>query len=157
VFDEEQHLFQVELSVIDLAHGTLAPRPSRRAVTDEDSRVASVIFRDIKEHVVGHTCSARAEVGSDGEPRRLVTEWIPLVEVLGVSDRGDTVFDKLRDDPSHRVLDARWLAEAPADQLVKGLQQLVLAYRDWIEAERKRVTQLPSALRTQATKHLDLC
>src|SRR5262249_7401369 len=88
-FDEEQHFFQVELAVRGGARGELAPRPSRRAQTDEDSRVAALIFRDVKEHVVGHTCSARAEFDSEGEPRRLVTEWIPLVEVLGISDRGD--------------------------------------------------------------------
>ena len=106
---------------------------------------------------MGHTCSARAELDSDGQPRRLVTEWIPLVEVPGVSDRGDAVFDKLRNDPSYRVLDAPWLAEAAADQLVKGLQQLVAAYREWIDAQRTRIPLLPTALQTQAEKHLDLC
>ncbi len=157
VFDEEQHFFQVELAIASVAHGAFAPRPSRRAETDEDSRAAALIFREVKEHVVGHTCSARTELDPDGAPRRLVTEWIPLVEVLGVSDRGDTIFDKLRDDQRHRVLDARWLAEAPEDQLVQGLQQLVLAYREWIETEGKRIKQLPSALQTQAKKHLDRC
>lgn len=157
VFDEEQHFFQVELAVTGVAHGAFAPRPSRRAETDEDSRAAALIFRDVKEHVVGHTCSARAELDPEGEPRRLVTGWIPLVEVLGVSDRGDAVFDKLREDSQYRVLDAEWLAEASDERLAEGLEQLVLAYREWIEAQRKRIDQLLPAIRAQARKHIDLC
>ena len=40
------------------------PRPSRRAELDEDSRSAALIYRDVTEYVVGHTCSARAILSS---------------------------------------------------------------------------------------------
>lgn len=157
VFDEQQHFFQVELTVTGISNGNFSPRPSRRAETDEDSRAAALIYRDVKEYVVGHTCSARADFGHDGNVCLLKTEWIPSVEVQGISDRGDKVFDKLRQDKELCTLEAAWLAGAPAAQLVEGLQQLVKAYREWIDREAQRVGHLPRDLQPQAKKHIDLC
>lgn len=157
VFDEEQHFFQVELTITGVANGAFAPRPSRRAETDEDTRAAALIYRDVREHVVGHTCSARAELDAQGRASCLSTEWIPVVEVPSVSDHGDSVFDRLRGAAEERTLDARWLAEASSAQLVTGLQGLVVAYREWIEGQRQRIDQLPAGLRAQAQKHIDRC
>src|SRR5262249_12721330 len=87
-FDEEQHFFQIDLTVSTLASGRFAPRPSGRAQTDEDSRTAALIYRDVKEYAVGHTCSAHAVLKGEAVVK-LKTEWVPAVIVLPVSDRGD--------------------------------------------------------------------
>lgn len=156
-FDEEQHFFQVDLQVATIANGRFAPRPSRRAQTDEDTRTAALIYRDVKEYVVGHTCSARAILENE-QVSKLKIEWIPAVMVPRVSDRGDQVFDALhqpKDD--QRSLEAQWLAAASAPDLVAGLERLVTAYQQWITREAARVPGLPAEFRAQAQKHIDRC
>jgi len=64
-YDEEQHFFQVGLQVTNVSHGDFAPRPSLRAEIDDDTRSAALIYRDVKEYVVGHTCSAVAVLAGD--------------------------------------------------------------------------------------------
>ena len=157
-FDEEQHFFQVDLSVRTVANGKFAPRPSHRAQTDEDSRTAALIYRNEKEYVVGHTCSARAIL--DGEAVvKLKTEWIPAIVVPRVSDSGDRVFDALLHQPSdvRRPLKAKWLAAASPDELIAGLEQVVSAYQKWIAREAERVPSLPTELQAQGRKHVDRC
>src|SRR5690606_16943525 len=145
-FDEEQHFFQVDLQVGVIGNGRFAPRPSRRAQTDEDSRTAALIYREVKEYVVGHTCSARAILGGK-EVRKLKIEWVPAVVVPRVSDRGDEVFDALHQPGDHRrVLEAEWLAGASASDLVGRLQRLVAAYHRWIAREAARIPSLPAEL-----------
>src|SRR5262249_2135312 len=128
---------------------------SRRAQTDEDSRTAALIYRDVKEYVVGHTCSARAIL--DGEQvTKLAIEWVPVVIVPRVSDRGDQVFDALH-QPSDdlRPLEAEWLSGTSAAELVAGLERLAAAYDNWIAREAARVPSLPAELQAQAQKHVD--
>jgi hypothetical protein len=157
VFDEEQHFFQVELSVSVVEHGLFAPRPSRRAETDEDSRTAALIYRDVKEYVVGHTCSARAVL--DGlRVSQVRTEWIPAVIVPRVSDGGDSVFQDLHEARNgRRPLEAHWLATASSADLVAGLKQIVSAYQKWISNESERILTLPAELQAQARKHVERC
>jgi hypothetical protein len=155
-YDEEQHFFQVELSVTKVANGTFAPRPSRRAQTDDDSRTAALIYRDVKEYVVGHTCSARALLDG-GSVVALKTDWVPAVVVPGVSDRGDPIFEALRSADGRRPLEARWLAEADPGELAAGLGDLVGAYREWIFREETRISGLPTELQAQARRHIERC
>ena len=157
IFDEAQHFFQVELLASGVAGVEFAPRPSRRAETDEDSRSAALIYRDVAEYVVGHTCSARAVLNGDGSVVQLKTEWIPSVAVASISDQGDRVFDVLRDSKVSRPLDAAWLAEANHVDLARELGRLIAAYRQWISEEEQRVTQLADTLRPQAWRHLERC
>lgn len=164
-YDEEQHFFQVELAVVGVLHGVFTARPSRRAATDEDSRSAALIYRRVKEHVVGHTCSARAVLEDDADADdendpsvvELRTEWIPSVIVPGVSDRGDPVFAVLRDTPDVLPLEARWLSRATTEQLVEGLKLLVTSYRQWIAREEQRIERLPTEFRPQAVRNLERC
>lgn len=156
-FDEEQHFFQVSLNVAPTANCRFAPRPSRRAQTDDDSRTAALIFRDVKEYVVGHTCSARA-VLDHGAVTKLKTDWVPAVVVPRVSDRGDQVFDTLHQaNDDRRPLEARWLATTSSADLITGLERVISAYQQWITRETARIPNLPAELQEQARKHIDLC
>ena len=158
-YDETQHFFQVEFSVGGLTNSEFAHRPSRRAELDEDSRSAALIYRDVTEYVVGHTCSARAGFSeeNDGKLNYIGTEWIPSVTVPSISDQGDKVFNALRECEDSRPLEASWLAEADQKDLVRGLERLVDAYRQWINKEEERIKKLPERLHLQARKHLALC
>lgn len=152
-YDEEQHFFQVKLSVLKVVGGSFAPRPSSRAETDEDSRTAALIYRSVAEYVVGHTCSARVEFEGD----RIValrTDWIPAVTVPSFSDRGDRVFEQL---DRNRVFAARSLAAASTEELCSSLNSVVSAYRQWIERESARIATLPQLLQAQARKHVERC
>jgi len=156
-FDEEQHFFQVGLNVSLLRDGRFAPRPSVHAETDEDSRTAALIYRDVREYAVGHTCSARAVV-KDGKVVGLKTEWVPTVVMPRVSDQGDQVFDALHDPTSdRRPLEAAWIATASHSVLVDGLKDLVGAYQQWISRERSRIPTLPEELQAQAQKQMGRC
>ena len=137
--------------------GTFAPRPSRRAETDDDSRGAALIYRDVQEYVVGHTCSAQAELADSGSVEYLKTEWIPSVTVPSVSDRGDRVFNALLDSEDINPLEAEWLAKANPEDLSRELGRFVAAYREWISEEEQRASRLPESLRPQAEKHLERC
>ena len=157
VFDEEQHFFQVDLQVATVANGRFAPRPSRRAQTDEDSRTAALIYRDVQEYVVGHTCSARAILDRE-IATKLKIDWVPALVVPRVSDRGDQVFDTIQQPSDDRSpLEAHWLAEASAPDLISGLERLVAAYQKWITCEAARVPSLPAEFRVQAQRHIDRC
>lgn len=155
-YDEEQHLFQVELTIAGVSDGSFAPRPSRRAQTDEDSRSAALIYRDVKEYVVGHTCAAHAVIGDDGVVS-LSTDWVPRVNVPSVSDLGDKVFDAIRARKEKQPLAAGWLAAASTKDLCEGLAALVSAYREWVSREEERVPQLPAELQPQAREHMKRC
>ena len=157
IYDEAQHFFQMELVAGVVSNGSFAPRPSRRAEIDEDSRSAALIYRDVAEYVVGHTCSARAVLTNEGSLASLKTEWLPNAVVPSVSDRGDEVFNALRHSETSRPLEASWLADADSSDLVGGLEWLVAAYRQWISQEEQRIEQLPTALRPQAKNHMDQC
>lgn len=156
-YDEQQHFFQVELKASIAGHGVFAPRPSRRAETDDDSRIAALIYRDVHEYVVGHTCSARSERDNRGEVTQLGTEWMPSAIVHRVDDQGDAIFHALRTDVSCSPLRATWLAEASGEELTAGLSELVTAYREWIAREEARIPDLPERLRGQAGLHMDRC
>jgi len=155
-FDEAQHFFQVELRVSKSANGEFAPRPSQRVQTDEDSRIAALIYRDVKEYVVGHTCSARA-VFSDTRVIALVTDWIPSTLVPGVSDSGDQVFEGIRKHSTLHPLEARWLSTAKEEQMLAGLGLVATAYENWIASEERRISEIPIGLRPQAVKHIGRC
>jgi hypothetical protein len=156
-YDEEQHFFQCVLEIRGVIAGDFAPRPSRRAETDDDSRAAALIYWDVQEYVVGHTASARAILGADRRPLSLMTEWLPTAEIKAMSDQGDPVFDVLRTHPSLRPLDAAWLAEADPAQLVAGLSTLVEAYEAWISQQVNEIPKLPLGLQAQGRRHLDNC
>lgn len=156
-FDEEQHFFQVDLTVSSKTNFEFTARPTRGAQTDEDSRTAALIYRSVKEYVVGHTCSAGAIL--DGpKVTALKIDWVPAVTVPAISDRGDAVFDALRGsgDPD-RPLDAHWLASASTDGLISTLRRLVAAYEAWIGQEAERIPILPAELQAQASMHVERC
>jgi hypothetical protein len=155
-YDEGQHFFQVTLSITEVSGAEFAPRPSARARTDDDTRTAALIYRDVMEYVVGHTCSARAILQGD-RVLLLTTDWLPAVVIPTMSDRGDPLFDSLLGARERSPLDAKWLAEAAPSLVADGLADLVLAYRKWVSREEQRIPALPQSLRAQAQEHMRRC
>ena len=156
-YDEQQHFFQVNVSVHPGANCSFAPRPSIKSTNDDDGRTATLIYRDVVEYAVGHTCSAASALDSNGAATLVQTEWLPGVIVPSVSDRGDEEFERLRTDADPRPLEAGWLASASAPEVSEALEKLVAAYREWIAKQDRRVSELPPSLRSQANLHLTRC
>jgi hypothetical protein len=154
---EPHAFFQVELKVVCGAGSRFAPRPSRRMPTDDDGRVAELIYRDAKEYAVGHTCSARWTFGSNGEVSAISSTWSPTAVVCAMKVDGDVEFAGLRANAQLKPLSASWLASANDEQLVQGLNLLTTAYGAWLTRQASRVTTLPASLHAQAMANLQVC
>jgi hypothetical protein len=155
---EEKCFFQVRLEVRPAAQTLLPARPSWKSSTDEEGRMAELLYRDAKEFAVGHTCSAEWNVDESGKHAEYVsTTWIPTTRVRDTSTTGDKVFESLNADKDLKPLSASWLAEDHAPELVKALELIPKAYDRWIAGEMERVAALPELLRSQARKHLEQC
>ncbi|MHB8512196.1 MAG: helicase-related protein [Actinomycetota bacterium] len=155
-YDEEQHFFQSTLRIACTSDGDLAPRPSMRMQNDDDSKTAGLIYRDVQEFAVGHTCSARTiEEGTTAVA--VETDWIPSVVVPAISDKGYPGFEKLRTNSDRKPLEASWLADAPPNAINEALSEFVSCYDTWIADEASRIDSLPFQFQTQAKLNLDRC
>lgn len=153
---EEASFFQVEMEISGACGTHLLPRPLRGANTDEDERAASLIYRDVSEYAVGHTCSADWEIAG-GTVAAVRTSWLPTAWVQSTSAAGDAVFARLKSDAGLSPLRASWLSEAKVEELVPGLRAVTGAYRDWIDGQEERVPGLTAELVPQARRHIEFC
>lgn len=156
---EELCFFQVSMEVLPACGSRLLARPVGGRATDEDGEAAALIYRNVAEYAVGHTCSAGWDVRG-GEAVRVFTTWLPVATVAATSAEGDATFAPLRADPSASPLSAEWLAEADDAALVHGLRALTGAYGAWIRRESGRAEEpsaVPDGLRGQARKHMRRC
>lgn len=164
--NEAATFFQVGFRVEPGPGCKLAPRPTGRAVIDEDSRTHEVIYRDAIEWAVGHTCSARwPEELVDGSVPYVETTWVPAWEVPATSPDGHKVFAEVSREitgEDRGAFDAGALADAPdAAGLARLLQVVPTAWRRWLEDVGKRVNTLEAdgrlrpALAAQARKHIE--
>lgn len=161
---DEQVFFQVQL-IARPAPGTRfceKPASLRQVdVEDDDLAAAALIYRDVRDYVVGHTCAARF-VEEGGEVTELGTDWLPTAIVRKPRETGDPIFDALtkaeQGEGQDGPLDAKWLSEAPADQMLAGLAQLVALYETWIDAEGVKGQALRDpALRARFLVHAATC
>lgn len=156
--NEESAFFQCALEVTPSQGAQFAPKPKSvgTAEPDDDQRVAELIYRDVEEYAVGHTCSASWETDGAGQVTCVRTEWMPTARIEKPRETGDPVFDALSAEPDSSPLNARWLSEAPADALTAALGRLCDTYGSWIRNESERISHLPEAARGQAEAHVEV-
>jgi hypothetical protein len=157
VEDEKRTFFQFRMTVRCSTGARFAPRPSRKAATDEDGRVASLIYRGAKEYAVGHTCSAEWAQDESSAVQSISTTWVPVATVYAMSAAGDPAFEPLRTNPDLTPLSATWLASAGDDALAAGLDVLTRAYGSWIDSQEARIPGLEKALQPQAKLNVKTC
>ena len=123
--EDTAYAYQVELSAS--ADRPFLPRydPSGLDSDDWDERLADLHYRDAAEYVVGHNVSTAAEF-TDGECRRVSTEWMPLaaVERVEPSKISNVEFG----------MESLGVLKDGADAR-RALNPLVRAYREWIETQ----------------------
>lgn len=148
--NEEATWFQVSMSVEPSGKTTFPGREPLELSPDEDHKAAALIYRNVREFAVGHTCSASWEASSKSGLAELIrTEWMPRQEVPAMSTAGAAELQTLEKD-GHKPLVADWLASAPRDRLCGGLRLLTDAYGVWIEKQTKRIADLDPRFRPAA-------
>jgi hypothetical protein len=133
-------------------------RPSRRAIVDDDDRSAALLYRNVQEFAVGHTCSAEWVQDAENGPATMVaTTWIPKTTVPATSARGDAVFERLRTLEIGNPLSAQWLLNSSPDMLGDALAELPAAYREWVDSQNELIASLPEEFQPQATRNIAIC
>ena len=155
---EAATLFQVELEIRPDDGTQLVARPSRRAVVDDDDRSADLLHRDALEFATGHTCSALWVEGEQGGTAALVgTTWIPCSTVPSTKSEGHAVFDRLRAPGDRRPLSAQWLADAGPSALAEALEEIPVAYGEWLATQEAAAATLSPSHREQAEHNIGVC
>lgn len=157
VVAEQNTFFQVQMSVQGVGSTRLVARPAKLLGDDRDARVSALIYRDVREMAVGHTCSA-SWGPNDQAVEWVRTEWLPHAVVRRMKAEGDSCFDVLRTHPTLKPLSAKWIASQATDkELTQSLRLLVRAYGSWLDDQHARVGSLPSALTAYAEENLRDC
>lgn len=147
---EEICFFQTELEVTTGEGTRFCARPIGGSAIDEDTRMAQLIYRDVKEYAVGHTCSAQwNEV--EGKVKKVCSTWLPSSIVKTMSSEGVEEFGPLAKEG---VLSTAWLAQTSGNDLAKGLRKLPELYQEWYQEQEKRIDGLDFSLQEQANKHI---
>jgi hypothetical protein len=105
---------------------------------------------------VGHTCSADW-IEEAGKIKSVRTRWLPEVVVKKSVETGDTVFNRLTENPGASPLNTKWLSEADLETLVSGLNELPALYAEWIRSQEQLAADLSETQRATAIRHLDVC
>lgn len=153
--NEEAGLFQVSMTVRCAEDCRFVPKPDkiRAGLDDKDAKAAALMYRDVQQWAVGHTCSAEWEEPEGGTVGSVRTSWFPEATVYVVSAGGDVEF---REKPVCSRLSATWLSSQNRQELCDGLDAFVSAYAAWIDRTWLE-TVIPPAFTGQGEDHLKAC
>ena len=150
---EELCFFQTSITVTPGKKTRFYERPLGGSAIDEDTRMAQLIYRDVAEYAVGHTCSADWDE-EEGQIELIRTTWLPRTVVKAMSSAGVNDFQPLIDKSNGPILGTQWLSEASGEKLVTGLKRLPEIYSDWLEQQQRRIPDLDAGLQPQAREHI---
>lgn len=155
---EELAYFQATFQVRARGDSSLLPRhplKSSQQYGDEDVAAMRLIYRDVREWAVGHTCSATWSE-EDGD-RWVGSTWLPVQLVPSMSAEGHETFGEcsreVTGDPA-RALDAEYLANADTKALTAALGTIPAGYRRWIA--NRSLANLSAEEAAQARSHLSV-
>lgn len=153
---EEAALFQFSMSVECAKGCRFVPKPDRSGSGsgDDDARASALLYRNVQQFAVGHTCSAMWDEPVDGAIRQVKTSWFPEATVHVVSAEGDTEF---RQSGARVPLAASWLASGDNANLFSGLRSFVDAYAHWISRMEIAILGVPQEHADQAKRHMERC
>jgi hypothetical protein len=140
------YVFQAELEV--RGDVPFVPRPDLRGAlaADWDEQVADLHYADAPEHATGHGVSVEWDLAG-GTCRVLRTTWIPRAEV----EKTTTV-----DLPGVEISMYKLGQLEDGSAATAGLMPLVVAYRQWIDAQRVGLGGLTGSRRSTAEELLRL-
>lgn len=150
---EEICFFQTQVIITTADGSHFCARPLGGSAIDEDTCMAQLIYRDVKEYAVGHTCSAEWE-DKDGCVAEVRSTWLPRSIVKSMSADGIKDFEALGQNSSGSILSTSWLSETSGEQLADGLRQLPSLYGQWLITQEQKIDTLAEALHQQARQHI---
>lgn len=154
-------LFQVRIKIAPGRDTRLIARPSRRMNLNpelaEEERTSALLYRNILEYAVGHTCSAEWVEGEFGTALMVATTWIPQTLVPATNTSGHHIFDSLRSPGTIQPLSTEWLSQASDTDLQNALLELPATYERWINIQRERLDSLETTYRDQAIINIERC
>lgn len=156
VANEEAALFQFSLSVECTSDCEFVPKPDRAgsASEEDDARASALLYRNVQQFAVGHTCSAMWDEPVGASVRQVRTSWFPEATVHVVSAEGDIEF---RQGEARLPLAAQWLASENAPSLFAALQSFVVAYSKWVARMEGAALCMPQEHGKQAQLHMQRC
>lgn len=154
--NEEATLFQVSLSVECAEDCRFVPKPDRTGAAnmDDDGRSSALLYRNVQQWAVGHTCSAIWDEPEDGAVRRVMTSWFPEATVHVISAAGDSEFQH---EQVKLQMGAALLASQEKERLCSGLAAFVDAYGAWISRMEAQLSALPEQHTDQGNLHMQRC
>ncbi|MCK0173891.1 helicase-related protein [Mycolicibacterium sp. F2034L] len=144
-------VFQPELIVESVnADAVFVERTSSPTVGLDDEEVLSneLLFSHVPNHAVGHGCSVTWQTGGKRSAARLATTFTPSYD-LPLADSNPAI-----DIPA---LDMRSLATAARDEVIAGLRELAVGYRQWITSIDEEAGTLSDKRRETAQRHVKRC
>ncbi|MCB1467219.1 MAG: DNA/RNA helicase [Rhizobiaceae bacterium] len=154
--NEEAALFQFSMVVECEDECRFVPKPERigSASDEDDARASALLYRNVQQFAVGHTCSAMWDEPMEGKVHQVRTSWFPESTVHVVSAEGDTEFKKA---DARLSLGASWLASEDDAGLFAGLKSFVDAYAHWISRMEAAALTMSEAHVGQAQRHMQRC
>lgn len=154
--NEEAALFQFSMVVECEDECRFVPKPERigSASDEDDARASALLYRNVQQFAVGHTCSAMWDEPMEGKVHQVRTSWFPESTVHVVSAEGDTEFKKA---DARLSLGASWLASEDDAGLFAGLKSFVDAYAHWISRMEAVALTMSEAHVGQAQRHMQRC
>lgn len=142
---DECHMFQAKLvaSGVD-GQAIFCKRTTLASNIDLEERLMAMLYRHHVEFAVGHGVGVHAEV-AENSPDRAVSIETVVVPTYEVPRTTPPTEEDADENPAFGklvglVLDMKLLAEADTKSLLKLLEPLVTAYRDWIDREEAKLT-----------------
>ena len=155
---ERLTLFQMRIEIRPSADTELIARPSRKVTIDQDDRSAALLYRNAREFATGHTCSAEWQTKNRTSTVNMVaTSWIPISMVPATNASGHPVFDALKDNGTKSPLAARALVSVESIEIANCLQQLPIAYMNWLTEREEELVELSEDFYEQAIANIELC
>ena len=142
---DEYHIFQPKLSVKGVdSEAVFCKRTTLGSNDDLEERLMAMLYRHHVEFAVGHGISVHAEVSKDTSDRATSIETV-IVPTYEVPRTAPPTEEDADENPAFGklaglVLDMKLLAEADGKKLLKQLEPLVTAYRDWIKREETKLS-----------------
>ena len=153
-------IYQAEIELISMGKsgdGNIIARSADAAVPDDDVAMGDLLYRKFHEYAVGHGIAATWQEPVEECVTAVKTDWIPLQPVYSVSRTGNKnllLLANCEDSPFR----ATFLSSLDKHKdIISGLTQFCDIYKNWIDAERERISFLPQHLQATATRNLSVC
>jgi hypothetical protein len=154
--DTENALYQTSMKIKTSDDCLIVPRKVSSYCQDEDELSNELLYLNINEFAVGHTCSATWEADSN-IASEVSTTWFPTSDVYKVSAKGSEEFNDLLNESSKSPLNSSFLSSCSPEELKTKLTEFVTCYNNWIKNQRKLADSLQSDIKPQAEKHIEKC